>query len=220
LARASRGDYHTHSVTETGIDGVMSNLVPTRLSLMVVVVAALVVGCSDKGNAEPDEADRDIITKDPLKTPPKIVFSDDYQSTNASLDAFIREFADICVRGEYDQYRLKVRRRSDPVSKEDFEQVWHHVEQVRIDAAIALPGTEDTPGPRYAVFANVRVSAEDAPEKNVVLQVLKEGEAWVIDVMPTQELTRLYAAAQAATAPVTQATTPQATTTQASATRP
>lgn len=170
--------------------------------------AALIIGCSDevdpRANILENQA-METINMDPEKEEPKFVFAPEATVEDPSLNAFIREFADMCIKGEYDRYRMKVSRRSDPVTKDEFERVWHNIREISIDFVVALPEKKSTPGPRYALQATVHVERPaTGPERQVVLQILQEQEEWVIDALPGEELDRLQAlATQPTTAPTT-----------------
>ena len=193
-------------------------LINPRGSLLSIVVAGVVllgVGCAGESDSDEDARDKTMrpIGKFPGVADPKFAFPTEVQSDDESLNAFIRAFGAVCVSGEYEQYRLKVRRSSDPMSREAFQNGWHNVEEIRIRAIVSLPGSAETPAPRYAVLANIRMRAgAKVAEKNLVTQVLREQGKWVIDVLPGDELEALLAAtSQPASAPATapaQAPTP------------
>ena len=125
----------------------------------------------------------------PGSKPPRFVFPESVRTDDASLNAFVERFAQICVDGEYDKYRLTVRRRSRPVQKDDFENIWHNIEEIHIEHILPLPDADVGPDPRYALFANVRLKPGQAEsEKLVVMQILREGGEWVIDVLGQEEM--------------------------------
>ncbi len=177
----------------------------SRLPLAVVAVGLCAVGCSREADILGGGSDQDHDVIRMSGDPPAFVFPDDVKTDDPSVNAFIEEFGRICIEGEYDKYRMKVCRRSDPVSKEDFEQVWHNISEIHIWKMFALPEPKGMPTRRYAVFAKVKVEqSREEPEKLVVLQVLRELGKWVIDVLPSEELDLLFAvASQPTTAPTT-----------------
>ena len=188
---------------------------PSPLGLLVGLVAAWVVGgaaCSDESAGGASDADQHLetIRMAPGSDPPRFVFPEAVRTDDESLNAFVERFTQICIDGEYDKYRLTVRRRSRPVQKDDFENVWHNIEEVRIEHIVPLPDADDGRIPRYALFANVRLRpGQSEAEKLVVMQILREGGEWVIDVLGQEEMDLVRAlAAPTSTAPAsTQAVT-------------
>ena len=188
---------------------------PSSLGLLVGWVAALAVGgmaCSDEPAGGAADADRHLetIRMAPGSEPPRFVFPESVRTDDESLNAFVERFAQICIDGEYDKYRLTVRRRSRPVQKDDFENIWHNIEEIHIEHILPLPDADVGPGPRYALFANIRLRpGQTESEKLVVMQILREGGEWVIDVLGQEEMDLVRAlAAPTSTRPAsTQATT-------------
>jgi len=103
------------------------------LSSLLLVCAA---GCERRPDVlaekSSDDSDRIRMNLPEDEEPPKFYFPRRLRTRDESLNRFIEQLKQICLEGEYGQYRLKVSRRVEPLSRERFENAWHAVKSVRI----------------------------------------------------------------------------------------
>lgn len=117
------------------------------------------------------------------KTPPKVTFAEGVRSGNAGLDDFIQNFIEVCLRGDYDQYRLCWTAYSPPISSSQFRTIWDMAEHIVITRIASLPGKAR--GKAYLVKASATLNPRaKVQHKDVELLVLWEDGKWVIAPAP------------------------------------
>ncbi len=142
-----------------------------------------------------DDADRIKIDLPEDQTPPTFHFPGRVRTEDESLNKFIEQFKEVCLRGEYGQYRLKVSRRVEPLSKQQFENAWHAVKSVRIELIRKLePGTvrklSEAVGlsePIYGLVFRTRLRETVRTRKadrQIVALIFKEEGQWVAAPAP------------------------------------
>ncbi|MFQ6047935.1 MAG: hypothetical protein ACE5K7_01040 [Phycisphaerae bacterium] len=111
--------------------------------------------------------------------PPKFVFPEALRSREPELSRFISEFVQVCLRGDYAGYRLRVSRQCEPVGRDTFERAWHAVKQVRVRSIRRLDGAVKYPPPVYLVRADVELrEPAKKPLREVALLIFREQGQW------------------------------------------
>lgn len=78
--------------------------------------------------------------------PSSIVFPDELHAKDDTANAFVEQAMNTCLSGDYDEFRLLWSTRSDPMPRDEFEQGWQAVQQIRLVALeriILLPKPDD-----------------------------------------------------------------------------
>lgn len=125
-----------------------------------------------------------------------LVFPPSLYVEDASVNDFLRRAMHVCVRGEYDAFRLLWSAREDPLARAEFETGWQAVQQIRIralqrvrlatdDAAKGAASTREV----YAVLADVQLdpslpAGQQEPRRDVVLMILREHDEWRLGNAP------------------------------------
>jgi len=183
-----------------------------RLAIInVLLTAAAISGCggqadskaSAKGQNFLDNQGRIDVAK--VEDKPEIIFPKAAHSTDESLNAFLQRFTEVCLAGEYDQYRLLVSRQIKPVSKQQFERTYRRVEYVEITKLRNLPKISELPYPLWLVASTVHVRLPtEEPVRHLQVLIFKEDDKWVMAPAPRALREALAASSQPTTQPATQ----------------
>lgn len=116
-------------------------------------------------------------------TGPKVTFATSSGSTE--VDGFIRRFIDLCVKGDYDQYRRHWTTYVPPVSLSRFKAMWGAAKDVQITQIRAIPGGRNE-RPAYLIIASVQLDPQQVRDSqmDVPLQVRWEDDRWVVAPAP------------------------------------
>lgn len=121
----------------------------------------------------------------PGGNPPSVVFADGVSSGNTEADEFIRNFIDLCRRGDYEQYRLCWTAYGMPMSGERFQTIWKFARKVVITRIIPVPRSIKVMHPAYVVrgYAELDPKARIAT-KDVEVMVQWEENRWAVAPAP------------------------------------
>jgi len=125
----------------------------------------------------------------------ELVFPDALKVDDTSANAFVERVIQACARGEYDAFRLLWSARDEPLPREEYEEGWQAIQRIEILAlqeVLLERGSGAKNGGRELVYAMVmRVAldpahraAKDEPERNVVLMLVREHDAWRLSRAP------------------------------------
>lgn len=152
------------------------------LSACFILNSAIVAGCDrDAGSSEQAlQKERQLIP--PPTTAPVYTFAPGLLEQNREIAAFVRQFLEVCMAGDYSGYRGLVSRTREPESRERFQAIYHSIRNVRVDAIdeVAVPLLDP---PVYRVVAavdldpNARVSLRGS-KRSIALLVLREDGEW------------------------------------------
>ncbi len=163
-------------------------------SRAVAVLAALLLlgGCerSKTGTGAPSPA------IDPPINPPAVLpeyrFAEGLREQYPEVCAFLRDFLETCLAGDYAGYRRHVSRFEKPESRERFEVIYHALRRVAIEKIEPLGVSEGSSQPiAYLVVS----AAEFDPQSNVSLRhrdrglallVVSEDGGWRMRVAPPE----------------------------------
>ncbi len=130
----------------------------------------------------------------------QLVFPNTLEAEDASVNAFVRQAMNTCASRDYDAFRLLWSAREDPMSREEFEESWNAVRDIRVRALerarvaagdSAASGRESANPNRaasepqlvYVIHAEVALdpahpAAQRSPEREVVLMLVREHDRW------------------------------------------
>jgi hypothetical protein len=121
-------------------------------------------GCErSKNSATPEQ--RSDETVPPPAAPPDYKFAAGLREQYPEASAFVREFLETCLAGNYTDYRKLVSRKRNPESKERFQTIYYAIKTVTV-TSIAPVTVRDLPPPVYRVVSEI----EFLPEHNVKLR--------------------------------------------------
>ena len=167
-----------------------------RLLFTAALGACLMGGCQCGGrdvaaNDGPEIEKPALITQYPEKTPPAVDFPAHVRQEDVSLNKFVEQVLDICVRGDYDAYRQLFGSAYRPTRETQFKQVWEGVKDVRVLRIEKGPEAD----PRYYVLAEVhlREAKKGRVERSVPVMVFKEAGEWRVGPAPKKAIEALRA---------------------------
>lgn len=152
------------------------------LSAFFILNSAFLLGCDrDAGSSEQAlQKERQLIP--PPTTAPVYTFAPGLLEQNREISAFVRQFLEICMAGDYSGYRQLVSRTREPESRERFQAIYYAIRNVYVEAIdeVAIPLLDP---PVYRVIANVeldpnaRVSLRGS-KRSIALLVFREDGEW------------------------------------------
>jgi hypothetical protein len=103
-----------------------------------LVAAALILaalgGCNRKNPADSKpapEAESDYVPPPPIK--PEYTFADGLREKYPAPVAFVQQFLETCLAGDYAGYRLLSSRRREPESRERFTAIYHNIRSLHVE---------------------------------------------------------------------------------------
>ena len=156
-------------------------------------LAGVLLGCRpDKDSTSRDDGSDEVQSEAPraiLNFPQELMVAD------ATVNEFVTEAMQTCANGDYDSFRLLWSAREELITKREYERGWRAVlsmdiralEKVKLAPDAARGETE--PRTVYAVFAHVvfdpaQTADQQDVERQVVLVVLREHDAWRLGKAP------------------------------------
>jgi hypothetical protein len=121
----------------------------------------------------------------------KVTFAEGARTGNVELDTFIRDFVELCLKGDYDRFRLCWTAYSPQIGSSRFRAMWDAADRIVITEIVSVPGKAK--GKAYVVKASVSLSPKakiqhkDVEHKDVEVLVLWEDGKWVIAPAPHGE---------------------------------
>ncbi len=124
-----------------------------------------------------------------------LIFPDAVRVQDASINDFLERAMKDCAGGDYDRFRLLWSARQEPLPRDEFEQGWQAVRQIRIrtlQKVILAPDPDrnlDRGESVYAFLADVTLdpmhrAGQREPNREVVLMILREHEQWRLASAP------------------------------------
>lgn len=118
-------------------------------------------------------------------TGPKVTFASGARTGNGELDTFVRDFVELCLKGDYDGFRLCWTAYSQPISSSRFRAMWGMAEEIVITQITAVPGKK---GKAYLVKVSATLSPKaKSQHRDVEVLVISEDGKWVIAPAPRAE---------------------------------
>jgi hypothetical protein len=152
-------------------------------SLSVVLAAILMTS----GRAA-DRLDSSSGYRRPTGMPPEVTFATGVTSGNKDVDMYVRNFIDLCRRGDYDQYRLCCTAYMTPISGDRFRIIWQYTRKVLITEILPVPANIKVPHPAYIVRGVAELDRRaKVPTKDFEIMVQWEENRWAIAPAPRLE---------------------------------
>lgn len=182
---------------------------PLRISMMVWLVAGGMSGACRRGESNPaNPASGDAATGE---RPARLVYTDNLHVADSAVNAFINRAMAVCAAGVYSDFRLLWSAGADPMPRDEFEQGWQAVQQIRILAVEKALLEADTEPPVaespvvYAIYAEVALdpmhpAARTKPNRWVALMLVREQEQWRLARAPKRMRTWIQTQAERAAA--------------------
>ena len=164
-------------------------------TLLVATAAALIAG-SPLGC----DGGKDSTTKDTEKSPsspteaqprlPTLEFPAEIRAPHPEVSAFLDEFLNTCLVGDYAGYRRLVSRAYAPESRERFETIYQATDAVTVESIERIASSR-TPGDVYRVVITVEFNPQHQinlreTQLKVAILVFKEGENWRMAPAPAE----------------------------------
>lgn len=163
----------------------------TRLGLAGILLPGLLLGC-DGGTSgtSPGGAEASAVSAEADHPLPTLTFPVELRTPHPQVSAFLDEFLNTCLAGDYVGYRRLVSRAFKPESRERFEAIYQATESVTVETIepIEVPRL---PSPAYRVVSTVQLDPQQQAklretERKVAILVFKEGEDWRMAPAPAE----------------------------------
>lgn len=163
----------------------------TRAGLALFVPAALLAACegaSDPAGPPPPSP------RGRVRLPeraPQYSFAAGLEERYPEIVAFMRQFLETCLAGDYAGYRRLVTRTADPESRDRFEKILHTLQTLTVET-IETGELPETGGPVYLVTSRVefdpdqRTAQRRGPVRRVAIVVLQEDGEWRMGLAPPE----------------------------------
>ena len=147
-----------------------------RFPLVLAVSAAVGLGGCERESGQPAEPPPKA-DESPIDFPPAV------QSDDPTVNQFVRQITETCVRGDYEEFRLLWSVREDPFPRQEFERGWKALEKVRV---LAVQKRKTLEG-QDLYYIHTRVELDDSvpePARDVVLLIVRENDRWRLAKAP------------------------------------
>jgi len=181
----------------------------TTIGFWVSLGCAVGGGC---GGEDAGESPKGNGASAPDKPRNVLVFPKELHVGDASVNEFVTEAMTTSASGDYEAFRLLWSAREQPLPREEFEQGWHAVREIRVEAlqkvlldADASAG-RSAPQTVYALLAHVSLDptqkvGQKEPERKAVLVLTRENDRWRLSKAPRELRDWIKNKSSAATAP-------------------
>lgn len=118
--------------------------------------------------------------------PPRVTFAEGARTGNEELNNFVHDFVELCLKGDYDRFRLCWTAYSPQIGSSRFRAMWDAAEHIVITEIAPVPGKAK--GKAYVVKASVTLNSKAKfQHRDVEVLVLREDGKWVIAPAPRIE---------------------------------
>ena len=168
-----------------------------RASLIAAVViagtlvAGPLFGC-DGGSSSGAKGDEKAAAPpaEPQRRLPTLAFPTEIRAPYPEVSAFLDEFLNTCLVGDYAGYRRMVGRAHTPESRERFEAIYQVTEGVVVESIEKIEN-ERLPGGIYRVVSTIDLDPKlkvklRETQRKVAILVFKEGENWRMGPAPPE----------------------------------
>jgi hypothetical protein len=167
---------------------------PLVLLVLCAACASGVVGCR---RDEPEKTSSAAPSSGAAnsKQPDLLVFPDELRVADSTVNEFVTKAMTTCAADEYEAFRLLWSVRETPLPREEFEQGWHAVQTIKVQALEKVMLDADPSAGRtepetvYALLAEVSLDpaqkiGQKEPQRHVVLMITRENEQWLLAQAP------------------------------------
>lgn len=99
--------------------------------------------------------------------------------------AFVNEFLEICLAGDYASYRLRVSRITTPETRERFKAIYHGIKSVHVESIELLDPARvpELPSPTYRIISRIEFQPDSrvtlrSRNRNPAILAFREGGEW------------------------------------------
>lgn len=152
------------------------------LSAFCILNSAFLTGCDGESGSSEQALQKERQLIPAPTTAPVYTFAPGLLEQNREIAAFVRQFLEVCMAGDYSGYRQLVSRTREPESRERFQAIYYSIRNVRVEAIdeVTIPLLDP---PVYRVVAavdldpNARVSLRGS-KRSIALLVFREDGEW------------------------------------------
>ena len=161
--------------------------------LLIVALCAVLLPACERGPSESrstQRTDNDQQRVEPPAVKPEYTFAEEVREQHVQIVAFLRQFLETCLAGDYAGYRKLASRKREAEGRERFQAVFHAIRTLRVESIepIDLPRvSEET----YLVTCAVDFLPESKTRlrrntNKIAILVLKEEGEWRVLPAPTE----------------------------------
>ncbi len=178
--------------------------------VLAVLLAGMLLGCDGGSGSTPSGSEK---TTEPPAQPaqqlPVYDIANGLRAEHPEVAAFLDEFLNTCLVGDYAGYRRLVSRAYAPESRERFDAIYQATEAVTIES-IELIDVPRIPPPVYLIISAVELDPQQQiklreTHREIAILVFKEGEAWRMAPAPPELQPKDEPPATTTSAPTTSA---------------
>lgn len=167
---------------------------PTRdggyLGIVAVLLAGLLVGCDGEGKSASKSGARSSPPAKPEQRLPTLTFPHEVRAAYPEVSAFLDEFLNTCLVGDYAGYRRLVSRAYTPESRERFDAIYQAIEAVTIESIEPIEILR-VPPPVYRVTSTVELNSQERAQlrethRKIAILVFREGDNWRMAPAPAE----------------------------------
>lgn len=163
-----------------------------RKCWLAVVLLPVLCSCDRSDPPPPPDAfdvPHDFVTLPEQK--PTYDFAPGLAHAHPEVVAFVREFMETCLAGDYTGYRRLVTRRATPESRKRFERILHSLQSLAVESVrtIELPegvGTAYLVTSRAAFRPDDQAALRQGHERRLAIIVLQEDGQWRMGLAPPE----------------------------------
>jgi len=168
----------------------------TWMSLPPAVICVVFLGgCSREAENELPPSSSPFASPVESKPEDVLVFSREHHVDDPTVNAFVARSMRECAGGDYEQFRFLWSAREEVLPREEFDQGWQAVREIRVrklgKVMLAADEKEGRPEPEtvYALLAEVTLdqehpAARDEPTREVALMLVREQDEWRLAKAP------------------------------------
>lgn len=159
--------------------------------LFFVILASTATLCAGSAcRRDPDAGNADTSSDGVAPKPAELlVFPQALRVEEPSVNDFVERAMTVCAAGDYEKFRLLWSVREEPLTRDEYQQGWQAVQEIRIRAlAKAMLSPDPRNGDKQAETAYVILAEVDLdpalragrrePTREVVLMMIREHGAW------------------------------------------
>lgn len=157
----------------------------------LILLCGILVGCDGGKNSTPTRGQEE--SEASAKAPPHLPtyqIASELRAQHAEVVAFLDEFLNTCLAGDYAGYRLLVSRTCAPESRERFEAIYHATLAVVVELIEQIE-IASIPPPVYLVVSSVELDPQQQvrlreTQRKIAILVFKEDGQWRMAPAPPE----------------------------------
>lgn len=169
-----------------------SGLSPVWRALVCTALVILSPACRPDDETASKDARGNGAPKHPARL---LAFPETLWTDDVSVNAFVEHAMTTCASGNYEQFRLLWSAREDPLPRDEYNEGWQAVQQIKVRALEKVILTADPQQGReesetaYVILADVSLdpahpAGQREPNREAVLMLVREQGAWRLGRAP------------------------------------